>query len=534
MKITKEEVGMLFQKEPNNAKLRSLLQEIFSDKENIEVFAETFFPHIMTNKPPEFHKEIYDILFRNGNDALAAPRGHAKSTIAGLIFLIFCIVNKIEKYIVYISQNHAKTVQFIDPIRDEFKTNKLLRFVYGDLTPRRTKDDEGRDREDCFDVNGIRIEAVSFEKNLRGFKYKNMRPTLIIGDDIESDDRVLNPELREKDKNKLNKVIIPALDIDGRFKMIGTILHNYSLLKNKIDLYKGKIFKACDQDLNNILWKDRFTKEKLQKIREDISSIAFQQEYLNDPIDNSSSLIKREWIENCFREDLSHTDVLEMNFELKTMGVDFAFSDRITADESAFCGLGVKDGFCYLLHSQKERGLSVDEQMRILKNEIQVKYNFDKIGLEENSIKAISKDINQWKLPITLFWTSASDPAEKKKETFYENKRYTVGKINLIMRLGTAFENKRFIIPYKTEQDKAIAHEILSECVSYALQDGKLVESGIHPDIPIGLGYALELVSDLTGSAFTFASQEGSTEEIRTEIRDGEQIRMIGDRRIVE
>ncbi len=425
------------------------------------------------------------------------------STITGIFFIIFCIVNKLEDYIVYISQNHAKTVQFLDPIRQEFKTNKLLKYVYGDLSPKSTRDDTGKDREDCFDVNGTRVEAVSFEKNLRGFKYGNKRPTLIIGDDIEDDVRTLNPELRMKDKNKLNKVIIPALDIDGKFKMIGTLLHYDSLLQDKIKLYGGKIFRACDENINGILWPERFTKEKLTGIRHDIGSIPFQQEYLNNPIDNTSSLIKREWIEQCFDETISHDDIQKKNnnndFELKVLGCDFAFADRITSDTSPFLGLA-KDANVdayYLLNLSIHKGLSINEQMNIIKNVLHEKYRYDKIGLEENSIKAISKDIKQWNLPITLFWTAAADPAARLKPGYdWNEKRHTVGKLNLIMRLSTAFENKQFIIPYKTEEDKSVADKILSECTSWALSEGKLVEAGVHPDIPIAMGYALELINN--------------------------------------
>ena len=85
----------------------------------------------------------------------------------------------------------------------------------------------------------------------------------------------------------------------------------------------------------------------------------------------------------------------------------------------------------------------------------------------------------------------------------WSEKRHTVGKINLIMRLGTAFENKSIVIPYKTEKDKYIADKILSECTSFALSEGKLVEAGVHPDIPIALGYALELINQ-RGAYFDF------------------------------
>lgn len=547
MKVTKQLVAELFQKIKDKEKLRSLLQYIFSFEYNIEVFSQVVFPDTVKDKIPDFHSDVYSFLFNDENGALAAPRGHGKTSVTGIIFLSFVIVNKLRKYIVYISQNHSKTVQFIEPIRTEFKTNRMLRFIYGDLTPTRSRDDTGKDREDCFDVGGCRVEAASFEKNIRGFKHGNNRPDLIIGDDIESDERVLNPELRVKDRNKLNNVIIPSLDINGVFKMIGTILHPNSLLVNKIKLHKGKIFKACDHQLNNILWPERFTKKKLEDIKYNIGSVSFQQEYLNDPIDNTSSVIKREHIEACRRFDLSFEDIFKMQFEMKTMGVDFAFSDRVTADESAFVGIGRKDDFYYLMHSQKEKGLSVTEQMVMIRDEFNPRYRFDKYGLEENSIKAISKDIDQWGLNITLFWTSASDPAARKKGDYdFNNKRHTVGKINLIMRLATAFENKRFILPYKTEADKLIVDKLIAECTSYALSDGKLVEAGVHPDLPIGLGYALELMNLEIESAWAFPGSSSKEalekepkkiyggDEIHWETIKGQRVKMVGDRILVE
>lgn len=496
MRVTPQQLGKVVGGIKDLNKLREALKEIFSHKENIDSFSICCFPETCTNDIPNFHNELYDILFREGNDAFAAPRGHAKSSVAGLIFLIFCIVNKLEKYIVYISQNHSKTVQFLDPIRYEMKNNPILRFIYGDLQMKTSRDEEGKDREDCFDINGIRVEAVSFEKNLRGFKYRNMRPTLIIGDDIEEDMRTLNPELRVKDLNKLNKVIIPSLDIDGRFKMLGTLLHIDSLLMKKIKQYGGKIYAACDDKFENILWPDRFTRAKLVKIKEDIGSIAFSQEYFNNPIDTENTLIKKEWIEACFDNTLSFAEAKTGYYSKKVMGADFAFSDRITADKSAFCSVGVKENKKVIFHCETFKGLSITEQMRHIEFSLHNKFKYDGIGLEENSIKSISKDLTKVNMPITLFWTAANDPANRaKQDREFKGKRFTVGKTNLIMRLGTAFENKEFVIPYKTELDRSIANEIMYECTSYALADGKLVESSVHPDIPIALGYALELIN---------------------------------------
>lgn len=493
MKFNEKRLAAALKYEPDREKHPAILRRIFSFQENIELFASFFFKSVLTSPTPDFHSEIYDMLFSEGNTAVAAPRGHAKSTITGLIFLIYCIVNKLERYIVYVSQNHSKTVQFLQPIRDEFKNNNMLKYVYGDLNVLNARSEDGKDREDCFDVNGIRIEAVSFEKNLRGFKYKNIRPTLIICDDIEDDQRVLNPELREKDSSKLNKIIIPSLDIDGRVKIIGTILHVHSLLKQKIEQYDGKIYKACDSSFNNILWPERFTEKKLRQIHWDIGTVSFEQEYLNNPVNTKNALIQREWLDRCKDEELSYTDVERWEYDYKTIGVDFAFSDRITADKSAFVSLGkYKDQFiCFNLMTRK--GLSVSRQLDIIEM-LNSNYAYDAIGLEENSIKAISSDLSNYSMPITLFWTSSNDPATKRKADYnYLGKRHTVGKTALIMRLGTALEHEEIVFPYKTREDKNITEAIFSELISFALADGKLVEAGVHPDIPIGLGYALEL-----------------------------------------
>lgn len=505
MRVNIEDVAKIL-KETKGDELRQLLKHIFSFPCNIDTFAQFFFSHACSNRVPAFHKHLYELLDSDSNDAFAAPRGHAKSTIAGLFYIAWLVVNQREAYIVYVSQSYSKTVQFLTPLRDEFKTNEWLNFVYGDLRPARGVGEDGRDREDCIDVNGIRVEAASFEKNIRGFKYKTMRPTLIICDDIEDDMRVLNPELRIKDSNKLNKIIIPALDIDGRFKFIGTILHIDSLLINKIKQYKGKIFRAVNED--GLLWADRFTQDKLDKIKKDIGSIPFEQEYMNNPVDTTHSLIKREWVEQCFRADISTEDLKTKKFDFICLGVDFAFSDRVSADNSAFVSLGKDGDFYYCFHCETHKGWSLQEQMSYIKDTLYPLYRYDTIALEENSIRGITKNIGDYNLPIKLFWTAAKDPAKNivtdfKREAMPEA-RNTVGKINLIMRLGTAFENAQFIIPFKTEKDQAVAKKILNELTSYALAEGKLVESTVHPDIPIAMGLSLEVLSRYGKSSFFF------------------------------
>lgn len=493
MKVTYQELLKIISQTTDSKILSATLRHIFSFKENIDVFSYYMFPDAITTAIPGFHYEVYDFLNDPNDGALAAPRGHAKSTVAGLFYITWCIVNKLEKYIVYVSSNHTKTTQFLEPIREAFKHNKRLLALYPTKLEG-VKDDEGRDREDCFDIHNVRVEAVSFEKNLRGFKYRFSRPTLIIGDDIESDDRVLNPDLRLKDQYKLDKIIIPSLDpTSGRFKMVGTILHWDSLLVKKIRLYNGMIYKACERDFTNILWPEYFTEEKLRSKHKSIGSVSFSSEYLNNPIENEASLIKKEWIDACRDDTKSYDDSKKGAHYL---GVDFAFGDRATNDSTVFCGVNPVRDYFVINRLDWYKGLSITQQFDMMQ-ELHNKHTYNEVILEENSIKGMSKELTSWNFPYYCIWTGSNDPAAKRKQELdFKDKRHTVSKQNMIMRLATLFENQMIILPYKTDEDKAKTNRLTDELMTFALSDGKLVEVGIHADAPIALCMVMERIGD--------------------------------------
>lgn len=475
--------------------IKKYLYQEFSKPENFETFCRFVLPKAFTKPFAPFHHEIIKDFMSDDNSALAAPRGHGKSTLIGQGFVLWNILYKKKHYIVYTSQNHSKSVQFLDPVRFEIKNNDRIKFIFGEQQLSAGKDDDGKDREDVFDIGKVRLQALSFEKNIRGLKHGNQRPDLIILDDIEDDERVLNPDLRSKDGYKIDKQIIPSLDAEtGIVKMIGTVLHLDSQLIKKIKLFDGRIFRACELDddgniiPDSILFPKLFTAEKLQEIKRIIGTSSFQSEYLNDPVDNSSSLIKREWILKCFDHEKSFSDDIGSG---GVLGVDFAYSDRVSADNSAY--VLISSGEKHLVQMLEIRkGMTITEQFDLIQH-FNEEHAISQNALEENSIRSMSNELKKYNFPFTLFWTGNSDkPNTITPDKFFEGKRHTVSKINMIKRLATQFENNNIIIPYKTSDDKEKAHRILAECTSFALSDGKLVEVGVHPDIPIALAYAIE------------------------------------------
>ena len=73
--------------------------------------------------------------------------------------------------------------------------------------------------DDCIvkftDGTEFRIAAKGSEQKMRGLKWNNKRPDLIVGDDLENDEIVLNTERRQKFKRWFYGALVPSLSQTG-------------------------------------------------------------------------------------------------------------------------------------------------------------------------------------------------------------------------------------------------------------------------------------------------------------------------------
>lgn len=251
-----------------------------------------------------------------------------------------------------------------------------------------------------------------------------------------------------------------------------------------------------------------------------ISSQKFHCEYLLEPVDDRTSIIKREWIKKTYetslegiwitpvietKEDGTQIVVLQkqqpysynrQDWEEVFLGCDFQFSDAKLSDYSAFTIVAKKGEQLYRLGYLHFQGFSAFQQMEIARL-LHSEFNFSMIGMEVNSIKAIEKEVRKIQLPIKLFWMGVRDQKDLRPEietqyVQFRGRTHTVSKANFIERLGMAYENRKIITPYKTEVDKQKAFREIQELTSWTRMEGKIEEISLHPDIPIGTGFAME------------------------------------------
>lgn len=363
--------------ETEQEKKVAVLKKIFS--EDMELFAKFFFGHHIILDTPNFHKELYKILAsQDKRVAIAAPRGHAKSTIFDLVYLSWLIVHNKTKFVLLISDTYSQSTLFLETIKAEFESNDRLRAFYGNLVTDKWA-------EENIVVGDVMIKALGANMKVRGLKYRNFRPDMVICDDLENDEMVESKERREKLSRWFNGALIPSLAPEGRIVIIGTILHYDSLLNNLLDVkrypqWTKKMYRAINN--GQALWPEHLNLAQLDVIKQDYmregQGFLFYQEYMNDPVSDEFRKFKFEKIKFF---DPKEQEGKQMNIY---MAIDRAYSMDRTADFTGIVIVGVdSDNRWYILSAERFKG---DEKTLIEKIfDLKKFYSPLKVGIEQKS-----------------------------------------------------------------------------------------------------------------------------------------------------
>ncbi len=227
-----------------------------------EYFVKTYFPHYLRH---ESQSQLHEYLFGelpkmlskpdSQNEALAAPRGEAKSTIVTRLFPLYCVVTARKRYIVIFSDTIDQAAEFLLAIKMELEANTRLKIDF----PEAFGVGSTWQVEKILTKNGIRIKAAGAGKSTRGLVYGAYRPDLAILDDLENDENVENPKQRDKLEQWIKRAVLKLGVVGEKFDVlyIGTILHYDSVL-NRVLKNKGwqtRTFKALIEYPHNMpLW----------------------------------------------------------------------------------------------------------------------------------------------------------------------------------------------------------------------------------------------------------------------------------------
>lgn len=355
---------------------------------------------------PDFHPELWELCCSERmHVAIAAPRGHAKSTAVTFAYVIASVLFRVSRHVLVISANESLAAGFLNDIRVELIENEALAAAFG--FRRWLKDTESELIGQFTDGEKFRLIAKGANQRMRGIKWERKRPDLVVGDDMEDDEIVMNADRREKFKRWFYGAVLPIGKDGAKFRVVGTIMHMDSLLEGLMPEPKSpdtetaalKVFsdkgpwlaakyRAHNDDFSAVLWPQRFTADKLRAIRADYAARGlldvYNQEYLNDPIDTSSAY---------FRDDdfiAAPRDITRRYYA----AVDFAITTTQKADYTVIVVGGVDEaGFLDILDVRRGRW----DALEIIDNlfQVQARYNVELFGAEAGAIqKALGPVLN--------------------------------------------------------------------------------------------------------------------------------------------
>lgn len=376
---------------------------------DMEFFGRAYFPHYFSRPSPEFHREL-DAIWQQGvlkgrypltpadtkaisrlpgvRRAVAAPRGHAKSTNLTFKGTMHSTLYGYKHYPIIISDSSEQAEGFLDNIRVEFEENTAILEDFGPLAGSVWRSNV------LVTKTNIKIEAIGSGKKIRGRKHRNWRPDLIILDDVENDENVRTPEQRSKLKNWFDKAVSKSGDDYTDIVYIGTLLHYDSLLAKTLTnpAYRSIKYKAVIQfsqaddlwqqwesiftDLANddreadalaffqahkaamlegtqVLWEEKLSYYDLMVMRVSEGEASFNSEEQNEPINPDDCLFMEEWFEYYNEAEINFRDPVFDFFGF----IDPSLGKAKRSDFSAIVTLAKhrSSGYMYVVDADIER-----------------------------------------------------------------------------------------------------------------------------------------------------------------------------------
>ena len=417
---------------------------------DLAYFGRAYLPRYFTRKSPAFHEELDELWssgvmkgknpFRDAKEiarldgsqqAIAAPRGHAKTTNFTFKDTLHAVLYQYKHYPILLSDSSEQAEGFLDDIKTELEDNPHILEDFGIL-----KGDKVWRSSVILTKTGIKLEAIGSGKKIRGRRHRNWRPDLLVLDDIENDENVNTPEQRKKLKSWFDKAVSKAGDTYTDIMYIGTILHYDSLLSRVLvnPTYRTKKYRAVlsfatntalweeweriytnlfdeDHEANawtffqanekemlegtQVLWEEKNPYYKLMQKRLSEGEASFNSELQNDPIDPENADFSEEWLDY-YEPELM--DFSKPNFLLVGAN-DPSLGKNKKADTSTIIDLALdlNTGYMYVLGASVEKRKpdviidDVIETHRRYKRDL--KKGYYKFGVETVQFQYFFKDV---------------------------------------------------------------------------------------------------------------------------------------------
>jgi hypothetical protein len=137
---------------------------------------------------------------------------------------------------------------------------------------------------------------------MRGTRYRQHRPDLIILDDVLKDEAVESPSQRDKISRRLKRVVF-NLGKTAFIIWVNTIFHSDDPISRLINEVEAGTLKrwiavrlSCYKPDGAPLWPEYWSAQALEEKRDQLGFDSFSTEWCNEPLSDEQRIIQRSWI----------------------------------------------------------------------------------------------------------------------------------------------------------------------------------------------------------------------------------------------
>jgi len=339
--MSQERLNLLWEKINNNKEFRKEIA-----KSSLIWFAKIYFNKYLFYKTAPFQKEICKILQnKSAFNEIIAFRGSAKTTMAMLFLPIWAVITGDKHFVVLVADTFPQIKDHIANIKSELEDNERLIQDFGPFNVKieNQKKEEWQKTSMVISNYNAKIIGRSTGQKVRGIRYKQWRPDLIVVDDIEDQEMVRTIEQRDKTYRWFTGDVIPSGEKNKtKYILVGNLLHSDAIMSRiRKEIVEGNRdgevveFPLINDD-GIILWQSKFPGMEAIEVEKrkvgansPIGMRAWQREYLLKIVPEEGQVIKDEWIR--YYDGLPDED----DFISQGTGNDLAISKKTTADYTA-------------------------------------------------------------------------------------------------------------------------------------------------------------------------------------------------------
>ncbi len=262
----------------------ALIEELSRDR---ALASALLFEHRHPQATPPFHIELLDDwaspvewmvreAFRDGAKSTLAE----ESTITEAVFGNF-------HYGLIIGETYDKALDRMRAIKYELIHNERINNIFG-----RQKGEIWNENEIML-ANGVKIQSLGWEQEIKSYKHLQWRPDRCMLDDIETVERTRDSDVVELNWRRLYGELIPALDKQARLRWIGTPLAADCMIvrARNSSFWDSRQYPICNGDIDapqtRALWEARYPMEWIRLQRDKFEEAGhlkrFYQEYMLVP-----------------------------------------------------------------------------------------------------------------------------------------------------------------------------------------------------------------------------------------------------------